>query len=197
VKNIKNYTMLVLTSINGAEILFKKLKELKCDIRKLSHLKFAAIGSGTAKVLEQYGIFPELLPKVYTSACLGELIAENAGDRENVLILRAEKGSPELTEILDNNHIKYDDIKTYDVVNESLCPSEVNTDFITFGSSSGVNSFFKGGYSISKNTKVVCIGDITAKSLKKYGVENYIVSKVSDVEGIAAAIIKEVKKWKD
>lgn len=34
---------------------------------------------------------------------------------EKVLILRAENGSPELTRILADNNIDFDDVKTYDI----------------------------------------------------------------------------------
>jgi uroporphyrinogen III methyltransferase/synthase len=196
IKNIENYSTIALTSINGAEIFFKKLRELKLDIRKLSHITFGVIGSGTGKVLENHGIFPELLPKEYTSSALGRLIAENAGENDRVLILRAENGSPELTKILSENKVCYDDIKIYDVENSKSSPFEVRSDFLTFASSSGVKNFFKSGYTISHKTRIVCIGDITAKALRKQGINNYIVSPVSDTEGIVLAIIQEVKSGK-
>lgn len=50
--NVNNYNYIVLTSMNGAEIFIKKLRELKVDVRKLCNVKFAVIGSGTAGILE-------------------------------------------------------------------------------------------------------------------------------------------------
>lgn len=88
----------MLTSINGAEIFFEKLIEYKIDVRKLSNIKFAVIGSGTAKTMENHGIIPDLVPAEFTSLALGNLIAKTY-ENGKVLILRAEKGSKNLTEV--------------------------------------------------------------------------------------------------
>lgn len=139
------------------------MRELKVDVRKLCNIKFAVIGSGTAGILEKYGIFADIIPKVYTSADLGNLLADTVNKNERVLILRAENGSKELTEILSRNNIIYDDVKTYDIQSESKSEGGIITsDYITFASSSGVNAF-ESGYVVSENTKIVCIGEITAR----------------------------------
>lgn len=58
------------------------------------------------------------------------------------MILRAENGSPELTRILADNNIDFDDVKTYDIqLEKKQDNSVVDTDFITFASASGVNKF--------------------------------------------------------
>lgn len=193
-KNIYKYNYIVLTSINGAQIFLQKLRKLRIDVRRLSRLKFAVIGSGTASVLERNGIFAEFIPEIYTSQALGELLANNVRDGERVLILRAQKGSAVLTDILDKNGVMFDDVKTYDVVCSSgLSTDVIDSDFITFASSSGVDVFFESGYSISDDTKIVCIGDVTAQSLKRYDVHDFSVSKVQNVQGIVDTILSEVE----
>nr|WP_279287575.1 uroporphyrinogen-III synthase [Ruminococcus intestinalis] len=196
--NVNNYNYIVLTSMNGAEIFIKKLRALKVDVRKLCNIKFAVIGSGTAGILEKYGIFADIIPKVYTSANLGNLLADTVNKNERVLILRAENGSKELTEILSRNNIIYDDVKTYDIQSESKSEGGIITsDYITFASSSGVNAFFESGYAVSENTKIVCIGEITAKALHKYNIADYKIAKTKDVVGIINTIISDVKKESD
>lgn len=192
-KNLSDYSLIVLTSINGAEIFFEKLIEYKIDVRKLSNIKFAVIGSGTAKTMENHGIIPDLVPAEFTSLALGNLIAKTY-ENGKVLILRAEKGSKDLTEVLSKNNIDYDDIKTYDVINSSKSmEKEVTTDYITFASSSGVEEFFKNNFTISERTKIVSIGNITSKSLLKHNVKDFITSKVADTNGLLSAIINDVK----
>lgn len=193
--NIKNYGWIVLTSINGAEILFNRLNKLKIDIRRLSEIKFAVIGSGTANVLEKHGIFADLVPKSYTSKALGKELANMVAKSEQVLVLRAEQGSVELSEILDENNISYEDIKTYNVLSgmKTSDSNEIDTDFITFASSSGVNAFFENGYRLSPKTKIVCIGEITANALQKHGVNDFRISKTSNIEGITDTILREVQ----
>lgn len=194
--NISDYNWIVLTSINGAEIFLKRLNKFKIDIRKLCSIKFAVIGSGTADILEKHGIFADLIPEIYTSKALGNQLVKSVSKNENVLILRAEQGSPDLTRILDENNITYDDIKTYDVqCNTKVSDNNViDTDFITFASSSGVNAFFENGYELSSETKIISIGEITADALRKRGINDFRISKTSNTKGIIDSILQEVTK---
>ena len=111
--NIQKYSMIVLTSMNGAEIFLKHFKKLKIDIRKLGNVKFAVIGNGTGEILEKAGIYPDIIPEIYTAKELGKRIAETVSETDKLLILRAEKGSSVLTDVLDKSGIIYDDIKTF------------------------------------------------------------------------------------
>ncbi len=197
-RNLNDYDWLVLTSINGAEIFFKRLIGLGIDIRALSKIKLAVIGSGTAEVLKRYGIIADFVPEIYTSATLGQMLSCNVCVKERVLILRAEKGSAELTEILEKNNISYDEIKIYDVVGNAkeFDDKAVNTDFITFASSSGVNAFFESGFTVSPRTKIICIGKITANALGKHDVNNFRISGTSNIDGIIDTVLGEVQNEK-
>ena len=193
INGIDGYDYVVLTSMNGAEIFMSRLRKLKKDIRSFANIKFAVIGSGTAAVLEKYGIFADCIPNVYTTRELGILLAKTVKSGEKVLILRAENGSPELTRILADNNIDFDDVKTYDIqLEKKQDNSVVDTDFITFASASGVNTFFDGGAIISDRTSVVCIGEITAEALESHGVNSFKIAKTKDTDGILKTIIKEV-----
>ena len=111
-----------------------------------------------------------------------------------MLILRAKQGSAELTEILDKNKISYDDIKTYDLTsNLNGEINNVDTNFITFASASGVNAFFENGFSISPKTKIISIGEITANALKQHNISDYRVSKTSNIDGIIQEILTEAE----
>lgn len=191
-KNIQNYSWLVLTSMNGAEIFLKRLRKLKIDLRELSHIKFAVIGRGTAEILEKCGIFPELVPKVFTSKELGKNLCKRAEKSDKILILRAELGSKELTDALEAKSISFDDIKTYNVCSDRLNNGEVlvSTDYITFASASGVHSFFEDGYKISPDTKIVCIGDITAKALSQHKISCCKVVETAGVSEIIRSILE-------
>lgn len=194
--NLADYNWIVLTSINGAEIFLKRLNKLKIDIRKLFDVKFAVIGSGTANVLEKFGIFADIIPEIYTSKALGNELVNSVAKNEKVLILRAEQGSAELSEILDKNNVVYDDIKTYDVLSniKTSDNNEVDTDFITFASSSGVNAFFENGYKISEKTKIITIGEITADALRKHGINDFRISRTCNIDGITESLLQEVTK---
>lgn len=194
--NIKNYGWLVLTSVNGAKIFLKKMRSLKIDMRKLSALKIAVIGKGTAEILSESGIFPDLIPEKFTSENLGKALAGEAKNDEKVLILRAENGSPELTRILSENSIFYDDIKIYrtESIPSDRAETYIRTNYLTFASASGVRAFFENGYKISPETKIICIGEITARELEKYGMTDFSVPCEHTAEGIAEIILNDAER---
>ena len=193
--NIQKYSMIVLTSMNGAEIFLKHLKKLKIDIRKLGNVKFAVIGNGTGEILEKAGIYPDIIPEIYTAKELGKCIAETVSETDKLLILRAEKGSLDLTDVLDKSGIIYDDIKIYDVKmnNKKKYDEKINSNFITFASSSGVNAFFENGFTLSDSTEIICIGEVTSQALIKNGIEKFYISDIQNVQGIIDTILREVK----
>ena len=168
-ENISDYSYLVLTSANGADIFLKAMKRLDMDVRRLYGLKLAVVGRPTGERLKSAGLIPDLVPETYTVEALGRLLAENVQKGERVLILRAEQGSEILNKILDGSGIGYDDIKIYDTVPcvSSAEEKNISTDFLTFASGSGVRAFFGSGFTVSDRTKIVCIGNITAEELFK------------------------------
>ncbi|MCD8187651.1 MAG: uroporphyrinogen-III C-methyltransferase [Ruminococcus sp.] len=193
-RSIEKYSMIALTSMNGAEIFLKRMRRLKIDVRRLSGTKFAAIGSGTAEILEKHGIYPNIVPEKHTTHELGCALTETAAENDRILILRAENGSHELTDILDRSGLNYDDIKTYNAAPdwENTRSTAVSTDFIIFASASGTDAFFELGCTLSPHTKIICIGEVTAKALVKHDIKNFRISKTQSVQGIIDEIIREV-----
>lgn len=191
--NISDYTMIVLTSPNGAEIFIRKLLKMKIDSRKLNGIRFAVIGNATSAVLERMGIYADIVPESFTSEELGKAIVAESGSCERVLILRAEQSTHELTDILSNANISFKEVKIYDVIeDEKNIPSEIKTDFIVFASGSGVRDFYRQGYNISDNTKVICIGVSTANELKKYSNKNAILPDKQNADSIVE-LLKKLK----
>lgn len=189
-KNISDFTVTVFTSANAVKIFFGRMKKLQIDIRKIGEMKFAVIGSGTAGALAEYGIGADIIPEKYTSADLGKKLAKVCGRSDNILIPRAEKGSKELTIPLDAAGIKYREIKIYDVCASEVMPCEITSDYLVFGSSSGVRNFFDCGYAVSDRTEIICIGDITAKAFEKISGRKCSVPETQDSDGIAEIILK-------
>ena len=198
-QEISAYPWAVFTSPNGVEIFFDYLKKLKFDVRKLAHLQFAVIGTGTAAALEKRGIYASFLPEKYDVESLAKGLCDTVKKEEKILILRAEQGSEILTEVLDKAGMTYTDVKIYDIyVNEDkrrfANEKAKEMDFITFASGSGVRGFMENGGSIPAGTKAVCIGSSTAKMLKKYGDYEKITAETFNVDGVVEIILKEVAK---
>ena len=193
IENIEKYNWICFTSTNAIDIFFKQLALSSKDIRSMSGIKFAVIGMGTYTHLLKYGIKADLMPEKYTSADLGALLQKTLTQKDKILIPRALQGSDELINKLDKN--VYDEIKIYDVVPKENVTLPKNTDFITFGSKSGVTAFFETikDYDFEK-TKCVAIGEITRNELIKRGIKNIITSDDYTSKGIVNTIIKYINQ---
>src|SRR5579864_3241832 len=55
-RNIADYDWLILTSVNGIEAFWARVRKLRLNKRKLGRLKIAAIGPATKKAIETHGL---------------------------------------------------------------------------------------------------------------------------------------------
>ncbi len=189
-KNISRYSVITFTSANAVKVFFGEIKRLCIDARKFARLKFAVIGSGTAAALAEHGFYADIIPEKYTCAELGKTLADKCGSDDNILIPRAEHGSDELTKPLGAAGINYSEIKIYDVrAAENTVPYEIGSDFLVFGSGTGVKSFFDCGFTVSDNTDIICIGENTADKLKKICGRKCILPDTQSTDGIAEIIL--------
>lgn len=215
-KDIDEYSYIAFTSQNAINIFFDALKEMDVDIRALARLKFAVVGAGTYEVLKAKGIKADLMPKEYTTRALAmklaselskeivdtktkeaqeETVKSIVGNKGKILLPRALQGSKELTRILDENNIAYDEYSIYDVVGEVTEAIDYLTgfDIITFVSASGVKAFFDANreyVDVVKNSdiKLACLGEVTRDALRNYGLEADIMPEKYDVQSLIEAI---------
>lgn len=191
---LDGYGCIAFTSVNGANRFIEHIRRERIDMRSLAGLKFAAVGSGTASALAEVGIYADIIPEVFTVAELAKAIAANIGKGERLLILRAENGSRELNEILSENGVVLDDIKLYDTVPcTKELPRAIDCDYIVFGSSFGVKTFFENS-SVGESAKIVCIGTKAAEAAEKYTVNKILTAAPHTSEGAVKAIMEDNKK---
>lgn len=174
-ERLGDYEWLVLTSPAGVDALWRWLETGGKDARALGTVKLAAIGPGTDRELKKHGLKADYVPEVYDAAHLGEGLPAVG----NVLILRAEEGSPALTEELAKRNIGYDDIATYRTVYENPRSQELReavegTDglLVTFTSASTVKGFVSSVGEDADFSRMVgmCIGAQTAAEARKHGI---------------------------
>ncbi len=198
--SIEQYRWVVFTSSNAVRLFFKALQSLQIDQRRLANIKFAVVGSGTKETLSQHGYRADLLPEQYTGVGLAEKLLSVVNEWERILIPRARQGSDDLIEILENNHVCYNDIKIYDVISSTFDPEKwrqqiMQLDYITFASSSGVEGLFKEWEidlkELFARTKVICIGDATERTLRSYGYEKALVAPEASIKGLVGKILED------
>ena len=197
IKELNTYQWLVFTSPSGVRIFFDELRAEKKDIRALAGLQIAALGSGTAKVLESHGLYPELIPEIFDGEALGKALAEKLSGTEKLLIPRAALGGRELIEELQKKGVVVDDIPTYDTLYET--PGAVDekaefdagtVDYAVFTSASTVRGFEQAvkGIDFSK-VKAVCIGRQTKAAADALGMETYMAEKAT-MDSVVACVDK-------
>ncbi|MGN0555236.1 MAG: uroporphyrinogen-III synthase, partial [Candidatus Fimenecus sp.] len=185
------YTYLVFTSANGVNVFFDCLQGRKTDYRTISHLKFACIGDACAASLEKYGFYADFVPREFTAAALGKELPAVLNKKDSLLLVRAKNGAEELPAALQTAKIKFEDINIYDT-QVTACPTDCDTDYITFASASGVAAFFENGGQFH-GAKPVCIGESTARELKKHSDVIPLVAKIHTAEGIISAISEDIQ----
>lgn len=191
-KDLNDFKWLVFTSSNGVETFFEYAKREKMDFRSFCAKKFACIGKGSAQKLSSYGFNADLVPDEYTALSLGEKLVSAVKD-EKILILRAQNGSPLLTEKLEENGKRFEDAHIYKTVADRKTAENISceSDYIVFASGSGVSVFFENAGRLGK-AKPVCIGEFTADVLKNYTDRDFLISEKHTADDIIKIIINDL-----
>lgn len=215
--DFKEYEWLVLTSPNGARIFLDKMKQERRDLRGISSNKIAVIGPGTAKILENAGIYPDYMPQTYDAAHLAEGLTERilkeaspqitggigaaAGKRKekSAIFLRAAKGSEALPHGFMEKQLSFVEFSLYEIgVDEGKRKQTAGyePDYVAFGSALGVRAFFEGKSVERENerSRYVCIGEACAAQLRQLGIENALIAPESSVQGMVDCIVADIGK---
>jgi uroporphyrinogen III methyltransferase/synthase len=197
---ILSFQWIVLTSPTGAKYFFEELSERRVDVRRLNHLKFAVVGKATGKIVEEKGIYPDLMPDHYDAAELGQLLAQLVKPQDKILIPRAREGTAELREVLENIGTRVYDIPLYDTVyaksedEMSKAFDENEVDYAVFTSASTVKGFEKASpnHNYSK-VKAICIGKSTKKAAEELGMMTF-VSEEATIDSLVQCIEENFSK---
>jgi len=200
IREIDRYSWIVLTSVNGVECFFDKLKDLRIDLRTLGNIHFAAIGETTRDALEGHGIYVDFVPLAYSSQDMAETMIPLLTDKDRVLLLRAEEANALLPEALEKAGIAHTCIPLYHTVIDRRKEDELNRlirtcDYITFASSSAVRAFREMVDDPAQVAgKMISIGPVTTKTVEKSG---FAVAKTAleyTARGIVDAILLDVEE---
>lgn len=189
-------THILLTSANGVDIFFEKIKKYDLDIRSLHNKKICVIGSGSAGALKKYGVRADFIPSKFDSKSFLEEILPELDDKSRVLMLRAKLGNDILPNGLKAAGIKFCDIPIYDTIIDYRRKFELNKeiknfDYIVLASASAAKALCEMIEDMNAlKERVVSIGPMTTKALMEFGIEEVITANQYDVKGIVDAIRK-------
>ena len=190
-KRIGAYMWLVFTSSVGVNVFFDYLTETGFDIRLLHALKIACVGTETEKEIRKRGIMVDYRPDKFSGAALARGLLEQVKSGERLLIARAKDGAEELTKILSDAGVAFDDVKIYEKKPVIVTAEDFETEFAAFTSSSAVEGFAKVAKTVDFSTiKAICIGERTAATARFYGMSVY-TSDESTIDSMVTKI-KEI-----
>ena len=189
------YDIVGLTSVNGVIHLWNAMRRCGLDSRVLGAARVAAIGGETARALEERGITADIVPSVFTSAALAELLTRDGLHGERVLLARAAQAGSLLTEQLRAAGAEVDDLALYDVAtpvadDDALAELRRGVDLVTLTSPSTARGLVElaGGLVDLDSLDTVCIGPVTAEAARQLGFRVVATAETHTIEGLVQAV---------
>jgi uroporphyrinogen-III synthase len=212
-KSLSGYDWLILTSVNGVDALWERLRKLHLGGKTVRNLKIAAIGPATRQAIEQHGAKVNIVPKEYVAeSVVASLRRKVKGKR--VLLARAKVARDVIPSELRKLGARVDAVEAYETVIprasrrrlRAALRSPRRLDVITFTSSSTVRNFVallgesRGrvgrvhtGASVKRHLKGVrlaSIGPVTSSTLRDLGLRVDIEAAEYTIPGLINAICK-------
>jgi uroporphyrinogen-III synthase len=208
-ENLRRYDWLILTSVNGVDALWARLRQLGLNKRELKHLKVAAIGPATKQAIEKHGIKVNVVPEEYVAeSVVASLRTQVAGKR--VLLARARVARDVIPRELRKLGARVDVVEAYETVipkssgtrlRSILRDAKRRPHMITFTSSSTVRNFaavlerkMGRGRPRPRNAspldgiRFASIGPITSATLRELGLRVDIEAKEYTIPGLIKAM---------
>jgi uroporphyrinogen III methyltransferase / synthase len=205
IHQLKFYDWVIFTSANGVHFFWQRLKE-KGKHRLPSSLKVCAIGPATSRQLKERKIPVAYMPKEFIAEAILKGFEKIPVKGKRILLARAKKARDVLPNGLKKMGAKVDVVEVYRTVKPKggtkkwrQLLADGNIDVITFTSSSTVNHFAellqKGDLKKRlKGMAIACIGPVTTRTAKGWGIKVQIQPKQYTIPGLTQAIVEYFKK---
>ena len=201
INNTKQYQCIVFTSGEGVRYFFDALYKEGKDTRALGNSKVAAIGCATARELQKYGIVPDIIPVDYKAESAVEALEEELKAGDSVLLDSTKVARDVIPRSLRHHDIDVDILRLYETTQDTSqqealvnALTEGTVDYITFTSSSTVTNTIQllgdDALKLLGNTKIACIGPITAATAMSAGLKPAVISDVYTTDGFSKCYYK-------
>jgi len=118
-KNIRDnnryYDWLILTSANGVEAMWERVRKLRITRRMLKRLKIAAIGPATKKAIVKHGLRVKMVPEEYVAESVVKSL-RNEVEGKRVVLIRAKVARDVIPEELRAAGAQVDVVEAYETV---------------------------------------------------------------------------------
>jgi uroporphyrinogen-III synthase len=197
---LDNYDWLILTSVNGVESMWERLRKLHRTKGNLRHLRVAAIGPATKKAIEQRGIKVDVVPKEYVAESVVRSLRRRVKGKR-VLLVRAKVARDVIPRELRKAGAQVDVVEAYETVIPKSSRKRLRTALkspkqrphvITFTSSSTVRNFVELLGRAHPNLDVIrlaSIGPVTSSTLRELGLRVDIAAKEFTIPSLVESIV--------
>ncbi|MCM3444542.1 uroporphyrinogen-III synthase [Metabacillus halosaccharovorans] len=201
---LDEFDCIVFTSANGVTFFKKYLDQWNIPYSALQHMVAASVGRKTSKQMEKLDLTVSVIPEEFVAEKLAEKIKEKLQRDTRILVIRGNLARPVLIEQLTAHGFYVKDLVVYETVHNDSETSKLlsyiernEIDFITFTSSSTVDSFMKVLYQREllehlKKVTFICIGPITGNTLMEYGFTGVMPDSYT-IEDMIKVMIKVVE----
>jgi uroporphyrinogen-III synthase len=203
-KNLNTYDWLILTSVNGVDAMWARLKRLGLDISHRGNEvgpRVAAIGPATKKAIEQRGQKVDVMPREYVAESVVHSLKSRVKGKR-VLLVRAKVARDVIPRELRKAGAHVDVVEAYETVipehsrrrlQATLKKWTTRPEIVTFTSSSTVRNFVEllGGEKKARSLdgiQLASIGPVTTATLRDFGLRADIAARDFTIPGLVAAI---------
>lgn len=198
---IDHYDTLILTSVNGVEVLFERYNRLGLPIADMQHLLVVAIGPATARAIQSEGLGVSIVPEKYVAESVVEALRGKLFKNSRVLLVRARIARDVLPEELRKMGASVDVIEAYqtripegaaNTLKDLFSSASRRPHIVTFTSSSTATNFLSllgpDSRQLLKDAKLASIGPVTSATLRQAGLEPDVEAREYTMEGLVLAI---------
>lgn len=197
----------ILRSIRALDAFIRSMKRSHIDFRQISGLRFAVTGPATAKALEHFGLYADLIPHIFSSAGLAEELCPLPPSRffmpvgqlaDHALGEKLEAAGHTVTAPIAYETLYRTPIK------EELCHMSERCTHILLASSSAVESLAKAlenagisPESFESSVEMLAIGPKTAARAAALGFTHPVSAEEASPKGLAECLIKRHQKFQE
>ncbi len=200
VTNIASFWWLCFTSAHAVPPFLNALRAEGLDARALAGTRIACVGPATAHALGLYGISADVVPARATAADLVEALRDQVYAGQKVLFVRGHPASDTLIVGLTRLGLEVRQTIVYDALPDEAAAAAAaellksGADAVTFASSSTIGHFLdatgEAGRRLCAESRVVCIGPVTARAASALGLRVDAVARQSTMAGMQEALVR-------
>jgi uroporphyrinogen III methyltransferase/synthase len=203
--SLETYDWLVFTSVNGVQAFLGRLWQRGFDARRLGRTKLAAIGPGTAQVLEQFHLHADLVPDAFRAEALAAALRPHVAGKR-VLWARANRGRDVLPQELRAAGATLEEAVVYQNIDVESLPAAVlaqieagELDWIGLSSPSIARSLRhlltpKALAQLGRSVRLASISPVTTSAAREVGLPIAAEAEAYHWEGIFEAIVKTIER---